>query len=71
MGSRAGLSGRSYGTQIEDQKDAFYAAELKKNGMQFITPDNQAIRTQAMPAIQRAVGELEPEVAAEVRRLTP
>jgi TRAP-type C4-dicarboxylate transport system substrate-binding protein len=62
---------RAYGTQIEDQKDAFYAAELQKNGMQFITPDNRAIRAQAMPAIQRAVGELDPEVAAEVQRLAP
>ena len=62
---------RAYGTRIEDEKDAFYAAELKKNGMQFITPDNRAIRARAMPAIQRAVGELEPEVAAEVQRLTP
>lgn len=62
---------RAFGTQIEDQKDAFYAAELKKNGMTFITPDNEAIRTRAMPAIQRAVGGLAPEVAAEVQRLTP
>jgi tripartite ATP-independent transporter DctP family solute receptor len=62
---------RAYGTQMEDQKDAFYAAELKKNGMQFITPDNKAIRTQALPAIQRAVDTLSPEVAAEVERLTP
>jgi len=62
---------RAYGSRIEDQKDAFYAAELKKHGMQFITPDNQAIRAQAMPAIQRAVGKLDPEVAAEVQRLTP
>ena len=62
---------RAFGTQIEDQKDAFYAAELKKNGMTFITPDNKAIRTRAMPAIQRAVGGLAPEVAAEVQRLTP
>jgi hypothetical protein len=43
---------------------------MKKNGMQFIAPDNKAIRTQAMPAIRRAVGELEPEVAAEVERLS-
>lgn len=61
---------RAYGTRIEDQKNAFYAAELKKNGMQFITPDNKAIRTQALPAIQRAVDKLDPEVAAEVERLT-
>lgn len=61
---------RAYGTQIEDQKDAFYAAELEKNGMQFITPDNKAIRTQALPAIQRAVGKLAPEVSAEVERLS-
>jgi tripartite ATP-independent transporter DctP family solute receptor len=61
---------RAYGTQMEDQMDAFYAAELKKHGMEFITPDNKAIRAQAMPAIQRAVGELAPEVAAEVDQLT-
>jgi len=42
---------------------------LKKNGMEFITPDNKAIRTQALPAIQRAVDNLAPEVAAEVDRL--
>jgi tripartite ATP-independent transporter DctP family solute receptor len=68
--SAAVQEARAYGTQIEDQKDAFYAAELKKNGMQFITPDNRAIRAQAMPAIQRAVAELEPAVAAEVERLS-
>jgi TRAP-type C4-dicarboxylate transport system substrate-binding protein len=61
---------RAYGTRIEDEKDAFYAAELKKHGMEFITPDNQAIRARAMPAIQRAVGELAPEVAAEVDQLS-
>ncbi|MCP4626642.1 MAG: TRAP transporter substrate-binding protein [bacterium] len=61
---------RAYGTQIEDQKDAFYAAELKKNGMEFITPDNKAIRSRALPAIQRAVDKLTPEVAADVERLT-
>ncbi len=61
---------RAYGTRIEDQKNDFYAAELKKNGMQFITPDNKAIRTQALPAIQRAAANLAPEVSAEVERLT-
>jgi tripartite ATP-independent transporter DctP family solute receptor len=61
---------RTYGSRIEDEKDAFYAAELKRHGMEFITPDNRAIRARAMPAIQRAVGELAPEVAAEVDQLT-
>jgi tripartite ATP-independent transporter DctP family solute receptor len=61
---------RAYGTQIEDEKDAFYAAELKKKGMLFITPDNQAIRAKALPAIKRAEANLAPEVAAEVERLT-
>jgi tripartite ATP-independent transporter DctP family solute receptor len=61
---------RAYGTQIEDEKDAFYAEELKKKGMEFITPDNKAIRAKALPAIQRAVDKLAPEVAAEVERLT-
>jgi tripartite ATP-independent transporter DctP family solute receptor len=61
---------RAYGTQIEDEKDAYYAAELKKKGMEFITPDNRAIRQKALPAIQRAVEKLAPEVAAEVQRLS-
>ena len=60
---------RAYGDQIEDEKDAFYAAELKKHGMVFITPDNQAIRNKAMPAIERAVSNLAPEVAAEIKRV--
>jgi TRAP-type C4-dicarboxylate transport system substrate-binding protein len=60
---------RAYGDQVEDEKDAFYAAELKKNGMVFITPDNQAIRNKAMPAIERAVSNLAPEVAAEIKRV--
>ncbi len=61
---------RAYGTRIEDEKDAFYASELKKNGMEFITPDNKTIRTKALPAITRAVDKLAPEVAAEVEQLT-
>ena len=61
---------RAYGTQVEDEMDAFYAAELKKNGMEFITPDNKAIRMKALPAIKRAVDKLTPEVAAEVERLS-
>jgi len=61
---------RAYGSRIEDEKDAFYAAELKNHGMEFITPDNKAIRAKAMPAIQRAVAGLAPEVAAEVEQLT-
>jgi TRAP-type C4-dicarboxylate transport system substrate-binding protein len=61
---------RAYGTRIEDEKDAFYAEELKKKGMLFITPDNKAIRAKALPAIKRAEANLAPEVAAEVERLT-
>jgi tripartite ATP-independent transporter DctP family solute receptor len=61
---------RAYGTRIEDEKDAFYADELKKHGMTFVTPDKNSIRAKAMPAIQRAVSELAPEVAAEVEKLT-
>ena len=61
---------RAYGDQIEDEKDAFYAEELKKHGMEFITPDNAAIRAKAMPAIKRAVDQLDPSVAAEVDRLS-
>ncbi len=38
--------------------------------MEFMTPDLKAIRAKAMPAIQRAVSELSPEVAVEVDRLS-
>jgi tripartite ATP-independent transporter DctP family solute receptor len=61
---------REYGAQVEDEKDQFYVVELKKNGMEFITPDNQAIRAKAMPAIEKALKELDPEVSKEVDRLT-
>ena len=60
---------RLYGTQVEDEKDEFYKVELKKRGMEFITPDGAAIRTKAMPAIQKAVKNLAPGVAEEVERL--
>ena len=68
--SEAADKARAYGDQVEDEKDAFYAEELKKNGMEFITPDKKAIREKAMPAIERAVGDLAPEVAVEINKLT-
>lgn len=61
---------RQYGTAMEDQKDAFYTEELKKKGMEFVTPDVAAIRAKAMPAIQRAVKALAPGVAEEVARVS-
>lgn len=60
---------RAYGDKVEDEKNAFYAEELKKKGMEFITPDVDSIRKAAMPAIQRALDDLAPEVAEEVARL--
>jgi tripartite ATP-independent transporter DctP family solute receptor len=60
---------RNYGTMMEDEKDAFYKVELKKRGMEFMTPDNVAIRAKAMPAIKRAEGNLAPGVAEEVQKL--
>jgi tripartite ATP-independent transporter DctP family solute receptor len=60
---------RNYGAKVEDEKDQFYVTELKKKGMEFITPDNKAIRAKAMPAIQEALKELDPEVSKEVERL--
>jgi len=61
---------RNYGAQVEDEKDQFYISELKKNGMEFITPDKAALRAKAMPAIQQALKNLDPEVGVEVERLT-
>lgn len=60
---------RTYGSQVEDEKDAFYRTELEKKGMEFIEPDKEAIRAAAMPAIDRAVADLAPEVADEVERI--
>lgn len=68
--SQAVQEARAFGTAEEDRKDAFYAEELKKNGMIFVTPDADAIRLKAEPAINRAVDQLAPEVAVEVNRLS-
>lgn len=59
-----------YGSSIEDDKDAFYVRELKKKGMVFMTPDNKAIKAKALPAINRALSKLNPEVAKEVKRVS-
>lgn len=58
------------GEKVEDEKDKFYAEELKKNGMEFITPDLAGIRQKAKPAIDRALKDLAPEVDAEVKRVS-
>ncbi len=60
---------RAYGDKVEDQKNAFFAKELKKKGMIFIEPDMASIRAKAKPAIDRAVANLAPGVAEEVARL--
>ncbi len=60
---------RAYGSQVEDEKDAFYRTELEKKGMKFIEPDKDAIRAAAMPAIDRAVADLAPEVPEEIERI--
>jgi TRAP-type C4-dicarboxylate transport system substrate-binding protein len=60
---------RAYGDKVEDEKDAFYSAELQNKGMEFITPDIKTIRTKAMPAIEKAIGKLAPEVSAEINKI--
>lgn len=60
---------RAYGDKKEDEMDAFYAEELKKKGMEFITPDVAAIRAKAQPAIERGLAKLAPEVKTEVEKL--
>jgi tripartite ATP-independent transporter DctP family solute receptor len=58
------------GEKAEDEMDIFYAEELKKNGMEIITPDLASIRQKAQPAIARALKDLAPEVDAEVKRVS-
>jgi len=58
------------GEKAEDEMDKFYAVELKKNGMEFITPDLAGFRQKAKPAIDRALKDLAPEVDAEVKRVS-
>ena len=65
---KAAVTAGEYGTKMEDEKDAFYTRELKKMGMEFITPDNAAIRIKAEPAVKRAVSKLDPEVAKAVKK---
>ncbi len=59
---------RSHGSKTEDEKDIFYAKELKKKGMEFITPNMEAIRKKAMPSIRRAINKLAPEVAVDIKK---
>ncbi|MBU1736490.1 MAG: TRAP transporter substrate-binding protein [Verrucomicrobia bacterium] len=61
---------RIYGAKIEDEMDVFYITELKKHGMEFITPNLVAIRQKAMPAIKEAIKALAPGVAEEVERVS-
>jgi TRAP-type C4-dicarboxylate transport system substrate-binding protein len=65
---KAAVAAGQFGTQIEDDKDAFYTQELKKKGMTFITPDNAAIRAKAEPAVKRAVSNLNPDVAKAIKK---
>lgn len=58
------------GEKAEDDMDKFYAEELKKNGMQLITPELAGFRQKAQPAIDRALKDLAPEVDAEVKRVS-
>ena len=60
---------RAHGDKVEDEKNEFYIKELKAKGMKFIYPDKKAIRAAAMPAIKRAVANLDPAVAEEVKKV--
>lgn len=60
---------REYGAKVEDEKDEFYTQELKKKGMEFITPDTKAIRAKAMPAVRRLASKLDPAVEKEINRV--
>ena len=66
---KAALAAGEHGTSMEDEKDAFYMAELKKKGMKFISPEMDGIRAKAMPAVERAVSKLNPEVAKSVKEV--
>ncbi len=61
---------RKYGSSIEDEKDQFYLEELKKRGMEIITPDLASFREKAKPAIEEAIGNLADGVYGEVQRLS-
>ena len=67
--AEAAEAARQHGSAMEDEKDAFYAEELKKMGMEFIDPDRQAIFEAADPAIKKALADLAPDAAEEVKRL--
>ncbi|MFW5833316.1 MAG: TRAP transporter substrate-binding protein, partial [Pseudomonadota bacterium] len=57
---------RTYGGEVEDEKDAYYIEALKENGMTFIDVDPLAFRTAAMPAIERAMATMADGVAGDV-----
>ena len=51
-----------YGEKVEREKDEFYAAELKKKGMTFITPDIDSIKKAARPALVEEIKRFDPEI---------
>jgi TRAP-type transport system periplasmic protein len=58
------------GDKTEDEKDSFYLEELKKMGMDIVTPELEGFREKAQPAIDRALKDLAPEVGEELKRIT-
>jgi len=51
-----------YGEKVEREKDEFYAAELKKKGMTFITPDIDSIKKAARPALLEEIKRFHPDI---------
>ncbi|MBW2149110.1 MAG: TRAP transporter substrate-binding protein [Deltaproteobacteria bacterium] len=62
---------RLYGEKVEREKDGFYAKELKKKGMIFITPDIDSFKKAARPAILEEVKRLHPDVQKAVMKYVP
>ncbi|MDH4267875.1 MAG: TRAP transporter substrate-binding protein [Deltaproteobacteria bacterium] len=62
---------RKHGEKVEREKDDFYAAELKKKGMLFITPDILSFKKAARPAILEEVKRMHPDVQKAVMKYVP
>lgn len=68
--SEAAEEARQYGTEVENEKDAFYRDALIEKGMEFIEVDQAPFREKAAPAIERAMSGMadtvQPDIEASI-----
>ena len=58
---------RSYGAEVERERDAYYEQALTENGMTIVDVDQTPFREKAAPAVTRALADLADGVEADIQ----